>query len=570
MSSIMNKNKHSFLQSLYVNKLLSFSALLFAINFIFAAPISAQVIYEPIYKDIYEFIDRTKTKELIKIDNLVLPLSRDIIAKNLIVLKKNEHQLTSLEKDELQFYFKEYGSEIKKLLSSKSDSTNSDYSLFGYDNYERFRVFSYEDKKVSLFLNPIFGIEYTNEDGKSSNHVWNGVSFYGSFGENIGFSMDFRDNTISGDFSDSLRQFTPKQGIKSNGRESFQFNIVNAQISYRWNWGSISLGKTPFEWGYAESGKIVHSSKAPSYPNIRLDLQITDWLSFNYLHGWLNSEFIDSNEIYESLRDDPKFDRELFKEKYFASHSLLLKPLKGLSFALGESIIYSDRLELSYLIPVMFFRLADHYHSSHNNDAGNNAQFFFNISSRNHIPNTHLYSTLFIDEIITGEILNSEKAKNQLGYTFGLSIVDLPIKNSNFKIEYSHLNPFAYKHYIPTQIYQNQGYDLGHWIGHNADILHLSYHQRFIRGLSSKIWAQFIRKGEEGDADLMYKIPQPEFLFGLNTKYNYYGIDVQYEFIHDLFLKAKYQYSSIETEIEEDVFKKENYSTFNFALYYGM
>lgn len=584
---------------------LRFIFLLFTF-FFFILPLStsAQVIYEPTYKDVYKYLDRLNSKGIIEFDDLIVPVSRDYIAEKLIEADGLKDKLTSLERDELKFYEKEYGNEILKIKgkrqkakgenqeigdrkheeNQKIDSTGFEYvqygsdkeknvrqyTLFKNDKYGRFRVFSYTDNRVQLFVNPILGFEYTNWDSKSYTHIWNGLQFYGSFGDHIGFSMDFRDNTESGEIQDSFRTFTPEQGFKKNGRGSFQFNILNAMVSYKWNWGSISIGKTPFEWGYAENGKIVHSSKAPSYPNIRLDLEITDWLSFNYMYGWLNSEVIDSNESYKSFRENPPSEREVFRSKYIASHTLNIKPIKGLSFALGESIIISDRAELAYFIPVMFFRSADHYLSSQNNNAGSNSQFFFNLSSRNHIPNTHLYASLFIDEIITGDVFNSQKSKNQLAYTFGSSIVDFPVKNSNIKIEYSHMNPFVYQHYIPTQVYSNQGYNLGHWLGHNSDILHLSYEQRCIRGLTSKIWTEFIRKGGNGNADLMYTIPQPEFLFGLNTKYDYYGIDLNYEFIHDLNLRLKYQYSSIDTEYEKGKFNKDSFNTFKMAVYYGL
>ena len=42
-------------------------------------------------------------------------------------------------------------------------------------------------------------------------------------------------------------------------------------------------------------------------------------------------------------------------------------------------------------LPLMFFKLADHYLGNYDNRIGDNAQFFAGVSSRNHIKNTHFY-----------------------------------------------------------------------------------------------------------------------------------------------------------------------------------
>ena len=103
-------------------------------------------------------------------------------------------------------------------------------------------------------------------------------------------------------------------------------------------------------------------------------------------------------------------------------------------------------------------------------------------------------------------------------------------------------------------------------------MLYFSANYRILRGLSTNIWFQSIRKGEEGTPTQQWDVtvPQPDFLFGLSKNYTYYGIDVNYEFIHDLHLRAKYQYSLIETEIVDGQFSKESFNTFKMAIYYGL
>jgi hypothetical protein len=302
-------------------------------------------------------------------------------------------------------------------------------------------------------------------------------------------------------------------------------------------------------------------------PFIRLDVYPVDWLSFNYFHGWLASDAIDSTDIYYTDTGGPRFS---FRNKFIASHTLTLRPLKGLDVSLGESIVYSDELEILYLIPVMFFRLADHYLSRQHNSAGNNAQFFASVSSRGHLKNTHLYGTLFIDEITLNGLFDSYSQRNQIGFTLGSSVTDLPINNLTAKLEYSKIYPYAYNHFIQTTTYESASYVLGHWMGNNADQVYASLKYRFLRGLEAKVWARYIRQGEKGDPDGQYEQPQPPFLFGLRTNHTYFGASVKFEFIHELFVRARYQLTKTSTQQGNLSFIDENINEFHFAVYYGL
>jgi Capsule assembly protein Wzi len=543
---------------------------LLTLHFALLSSLSAQVVYEESNNDVYSFLNRISQRGIIDFDNLIKPIPRLVIAEKLEELNSKKKSLSYLEIEELQYFRNDLGIEIS--LLSDTLINVSKMSLFEFDRYKRFRVFSYESKGFSIVAKPILGYEHgVVEDGTNS-HRWNGLQFHGYIDDNIGFEFSFRDNNESGDNLNRAKYFTEETGvtIAKGNKDSFEYSDFTGSISYSWNWGDISIAKQQLTWGYEKSGNIVLSNKAPSFPVIRLDIKPTDWFRFNYFHGWLNSDVEDTNLAYSSFVED--HNRQIYRNKYIASHTLTLTPTQGLDISLGESIVYSEELQIAYLFPMMFFRAADHYLAYPNNDAGDNSQFFFNISSKNHLKNSHLYASLFIDEIRTGEIFNSDKQRNQIGYNFGLSITDLPINNLTFEIEYTHINPFAYIHYIPSLTYQSDSYNLGHWMGHNGDLFYTALNYRFLRGLKAKIWFQSVRKGEEGLPVQQWdtSIPQPEFLFGLNTNYTYYGLDVNYEFDHDLNIRAKYQYSSIETEYEEGKFSNDSYSTFKFALYYGL
>ena len=533
----------------------------------------AQIVYEPLHRDVYKFLSRLSQKTVIVFDDQVRPVSRKYIAQKLIEATEKSAQLTSLEIEELDFYNRDFKFELDLINDVKIDS--SQITIVGYDEGDRLRLFSFRNNFFSLNLSPILGLKVGSRDNEKLTHFWNGIYTYGYIDKYIGFSFDFRDNLEQGNTIDKHKEFSNITGVDARTDENIidyppnkmEYSGLDAVIATDWSWGSFSFGKDFHEWGYAESGLLVLSQKPPSYGFIRLDIKPVDWFRFNYMHGWLSSDVLDSNSFFYTETGTLSFD---YKNKYFAHHSITLTPLEGLDLSLGESIVYDDELEFLYLIPIMFFRVADHQLSNQTNEAGGNSQFFFSISSRGQIKNTHLYGTLFIDEITLNGISDSEKQRNQLGFTLGGSVTDLPIDNLTLKIEYTKNYPFVYNHYTQSQDYKSSGYNLGHWMEHNAELIYVSLNYRIMRGLQATVWGQFIRKGEEGNIDQQYVQPQPPFLFGLRKNYGYLGAEIKYEYTHELFAKLSYQTTNSSVQQEDLSFIDTRLNEFYFSVYYGL
>lgn len=534
----------------------------------------SQVVYEPLGSDVYTFLSRLSQKGIIELDDQIRPLSRKYIAGKLLSVKQLSEKLTSLETEELNFYLTDFGRELDLLNNVKVEKEK--ISSINKDQFGRYRLFSYRDNIFTINLSPILGAEIGSRDNERLIHIRNGISFYGYLSDNIGFNFRFIDNTEKGNNIDKWRLFTPKTGFHVRNDETIfgfppdkiEYSEVNTNIGVDWSWGKFSVGKDFMEWGYGESGLLVLSQKAPSFPFIRLDINPVDWLSFNYFHGFLASDVVDSNETYYH---ETGGERIIYRDKFIASHTLSVKPTKGLTLSLGESIVYADKFEFSYLFPLMFFRVNDHHLSRQINEAGSNSQFFFSVSSRNHLKNTHLYTSLFIDELTITNIFDKEKQRNQFGYSLGASLTDLLFENLTFTLEFTRIFPFVYEHYIQTTTYQNASYNLGHWMGSNGDLIYGSVNYRFLRGLQATLWAQYIRKGDKGNAYLQYQTqPQPPFLFGLRKNYTYFGGFVKYEILHELFAKFSFQLMKISEQQEDLNYRNSNLNEFYFSIYYGI
>ena len=484
----------------------------------------------------------------------------NILSEKLNEAKAKINMLTSLEKEELDFFESDYLFENN--MNEEKDSIEISSGFFNKDNAGRFRLFHYDNDILKLNVSPILGYEAGFQNKESRKHLWNGLYLYGYLPAKIGFSFDFRDNNESGSLADPYKTFTPTTGIIPNiNKKSFDYSEVKSSISIDWDWGNFVVAKEFMEYGYAKSGNIVLSNKAPSFPFILLQIKPADWINFIYFHAWLSSNVIDSVQVAE-------YKRNVFRDKYFAWHALTISPLKGLDISVGESIVYSDKLELIYFMPVMFYFLADDYIRDHADKPGDaNSQFFASVSSKNHLKNTHLYATIFIDELTLGGIGGSiipdntdvifKSNRMQLGYTVGASVTDLPINNLSTTIEYTKIYPYVYGHHTPAQTYTNASYVMGHWMGHNADLIYLELQYRFIRGLQAKLWGEYIRKGSS-DYSGQYANHQPPFLFGLKNYYKYFGLNLKYELMHELNLEFGFRSNAVSNEIDEGLFEDQN------------
>ena len=530
--------------------------------------LAAQIVFENHDSNIYQFLDKLAIKQVIQLNDQVKPLPRKLIAEKLLTAKEDQKNLTKLEKEELQFYLREYGLELRLI---DDEITGIDRAIFSEDNSGRYRFFSYSSEYFTLAANPVFGVTIGKNKEREKNYFPLGLNAFGYLGNYFGYSFNVLNNRVEpGDQYDSRHRFTWQTGVNIDlaDADRIEYREVRTVVTGSWEWGSMSLGKDFMSWGQAESGTMVLSDKAPSFPFIRLDIHPVKWFSFNYIHGWLNSNVVDSNYIYSTFRDNTK--RFKYRQKFLAQHSVTFQPFNGFYFSFGESIIYSDRMEMVYLIPIMFFDLGDEYISRHSNLAGDNTQFFFGINSEGNIKNTKLFGTFFADELTTNDITDPEKQYYKFGFTLGSKVVDLPVDNLTLAAEYTKIYPGVYQHFIPTQTFKSSDYVLGHWMGDNADQIYVAAGYSFLRGLDFELTYRYLRKGAEATGNTAYEKPIPEFLSGLDKYYTYYGVNVEYEVIHDLKIVADLLLVKRESELRSGDFTITNLDEMYIGFLYGL
>lgn len=501
----------------------------------------SQETFKSSYLDLYDFLESMRYKGIVNFKSELKPINKKLLAELILKVDSQKEKLDELEKDLLDRYKIYFEPELKILR----DSTNEAHSDF-IRTKNRLRLFEYFSKDFSFYADPVLSIEAGTYYDKSLFIRRNGFTINGYAGNNWSYSVRFFDNEESGDNLDKTKRFTRETSlsITKEKKNSFEYDEVTASLMYSWSNGSVSVNKDYLAFGSGNFGKIILSDKAPPFPFIRFDYKPVDWLSFFYFHGFLQSNVPDSTTLrYNSV---PGRISILEVPKYIAFHSLSFYPTDNLSFSIGESIIYSEKIQPIYFIPVMFFRVADHYLGTDNASATGNAQMFADFSYLNRSFKTKLYSTLFIDELSFNSLFEGGNL-SAISYTAGIESYNI-FPQTKFYIEYSRVNPFVYMNSVDAQLYSNDGYKMGHWIESNADILSFGFKKYFTFSLNAEVNAWYFRKGKTEEPIEQYRSPYPAFLYGSKRYEKGLEVKVYYSPVIPVLCALEYRFTDISDE----------------------
>jgi hypothetical protein len=445
--------------------------------------------------------------------------------------------LSKRQKKELEFYLKAYMLEAAPPMEFNRKTTL-------YNKQKNFALAAnppglfYKDSLFTLALKPIAGGRYsTNENGGLTESWWGG-SLWGYIGENFGFYSSLRDHNVSR-IMIAPEYFVHQSGVpfKNYGDEGIDYSEARGGMMVSWKWGSFGLVKDHVEWGTGYNGTNIQSGRAPSFAMIKLHLKPVRWFEFDYYHGWLVSQVIDSANSYYSNGTY----RKVFYPKYMAANMFTFYPVRNLIFSFGNSIIYSDLggPHAAYMIPFLFYKSVDHTLNATTGGVGQNSQMFFNISSRN-IKYLHLYVSLFMDDFSINHFRESDEY-NLLSWKFGFRLSDFPLKNLSLIAEYTHTNPVVYQHKIETITYTSNRYNMGHYLRDNSREIYVALLYKPIRGLQVKLAYTLGQHGDDYDyADCannpdcdLHKLPPLDNITWENQTIQ---LDARYEIINNTYV----------------------------------
>ena len=507
---------------------------------------TAQVVFVPLDNDVYDFLERMEIKNAATISKSIKPISRKNVIKNLLKIYESENYnvLNKYEKKRLKKYIKEFSYEEKFLNSQRNINVDKKWKLFNFP-YK----FYYEDN--FLAFNPVFRIKHRMNESdisyfsEDNTRITGGGRIYGYLGDKIGFYFYGVNNAEWGNEHDIKKIDTSEQAVGALISNDKYYDEVDAYVSFSTKYADLIVGRFSNYWGCGKTGSLFISDRAPSYPQIMLKAKFGDWLRFIYFHGWLESN--DTTFTYPLDWTERKF----YKKKYIAAHRLEIKPFRNLKFGLSELIYYGERNpELVYFIPVMLFWSAQHY----TNDQDN----YLNGIDVEWIPTDFckLYGSLMIDEIKLSKIFDKNESHNYVGFQAGSYFVEPFLKGLDFRLEYTHLNPWTYTHKFPINEATSDDYLMGYWTGQNSDNLYFGIDYRLNQKTKISFDCSRYRKGAQDSIKYQYTIsPAEKFLYGHQYTKNIFGILLEYEVWDNLFCKIGYEFWNCdvnEENIEND------------------
>ncbi|HDP55485.1 MAG TPA: hypothetical protein ENN24_07405 [Bacteroidetes bacterium] len=528
MLTIKIKNKE-----LYLSKCLAMHFKNFAITLLLLLTtllaFGQDVYHHVTNQGVYELIDELANMGVIRVNSSVKPYSRKQISQLLTQANSQPEKLSKRQKAEIAFYLNDFG---------KEQNITKDFP-------RRFDALYHKDSLFALTLNPVLGVNTLSNSGDVIYRRWVGAEMWGYIGANFAMYASLRDyneNIRLGD-KDYLNHFQGG-GYKPNA-DGGEFSEMRGGLSYGWNWGSISLVKDHLEWGSGYNGTNILYSKAPSFTMIKLNVKPSDWFELNFIHGWLVSQVIDSSRIYNY--DGQK--RDMFHPKYIAANLFTLTPFDRLNVSFGNSIIYSDMdIHPAYFTPLFFYKSIDHHLNGMSNSTGQNSQMFFDISSRL-IKHTHMYATLFFDELSMSRMFDAEKHSNFFSLKAGIRLSNFPIKNLTLTAEYTRNNPQTFEHIIETTTFESNMYNLGHYLRENAQELYLAASVKPFKNLSILVSYTNAQKGpytSEEDSRLGLI-----FLEHVDWRAQLISTTVRYQVLNDSYVYAGIDYGNYSGNTEQ-------------------
>ena len=531
-------------------------------------------------KGIYEFLDELANIHIIAINSAVKPYSRLFIAHRLQEAEEKKDQLNTRQQKELEFYLLDFGKELgdewrngataqrhkgataQRLNGTMAKWLNGTAAQRSKGKKLRMDLFYFRDSVFSLTVNPILGGEvFSNSSGKAT-YLQNGAEARGYI-QKWGFYASLTDNHEKPLLG--LPQYLT-QRVDGHIKGTSDWSEMRGGVTYSWKWGNAGLVKDNLQWGNNYNGANIFGGNNPSFVQLRLHISPVKWFEFNYFHGWLNSMVVDSSKSFWVTNSYGTSYREHYHRKYIAANMFTFTPLKNLNLSAGNSIVYDYiNANPAYLIPLFFYKSVDHSQTSGIDNM--NSQMFFDISSRQ-IRNLHLYVTWFIDELSAARFTMKDQW-NFFSWKAGFRLTDLPVSNLSFTSEFTYTYPLTFQHYVPTLTFQNQGYNLGHYLKDNSREWYIAFDYHPLRTLDINLFFLDAIRGPDYTELGVNRVGNPPLAF-IQWHDTSYGIKASYQVINDLYTWLSFSAGNItgDTRWSPEYFFG-NKNTINLGMSFG-
>ena len=459
------------------------------------------------YTQIYSFLDELAGDGLIHLNSAVRPYPRNFIAQKLLEAQQQDSLLSRRQRDELGFYLNEFSLERDTVPDNWVEWTNR--KTFNLSLAQPSFHYLTPKRNFKISIKPILGMDvYASKKGAIIKR-WYGAEINMDIARHVSIWGSLRDNSWNGlglksEYYPSTAYYSPysKQGGAKLSRPGYLNDFPAAQYKeaerygadfsdskggislYSW-WGSISLQRESIVWGDAYHSSVILSGHNPAVPMLSINLRPCRWFEFNWFHAWLVSNVLDSTYYYTEVRNEgaPEVRHYRPAGKYMSANMFTFSPIRQLSFSIGNSIVYAERTpQAIYFIPVAFYKSLDHLLTKGLAIENQNSQVFFTINTRN-LRHLNLYASVFVDEFSLARWKPSNPQRNLVSWQVGFNLTNWPLRNLSLQAEFMRSNIACYTHSVALTAYTSNSYNMGHYMGDNAQNIYAKLSYKPVRGL---------------------------------------------------------------------------------------
>ena len=458
------------------------------------------------YTKVYDFIDELITDGVVSNQTAIRPFTRNQIADLLTQAQRADSLLSKRQADELKFYLNEFALENDLMVDNHVQY--SDHRTFSLSLADP--QFSYKslNNMFKMRIRPILGGDVMLSKKGAIIQRWWGAELQMDIAKHLSIWGSLRDNSWNGNWlnktyfpseyerikgakihygaSQVMPALSPLAGVQyKEASYGGDFSDSKGGINlYSW-WGSIGIQRENIRWGDTYHSSNILSGRSPAVPMITLQLTPCKWFQLDYFHAWLVSNVLDSTYYY--LENTTQGGNTLLNyrpyNKFMAANMFTFTPIKQLSLSFGNSIVYAEQsIQAAYLIPIAFYKSLDHLLTKGIRTQNQNSQAFASISVRpvNHLE---LYGSFFIDEIKFSRFKPSEPENNPISYLVGFNWSGWPIDGLSLRGEFMRSYIACYTHSIDVLTWASNSYNMGHYMGDNAQSIYAELAYRPVRGL---------------------------------------------------------------------------------------
>ncbi len=477
---------------------------------LFCTTLSAQNIPVPLaYTQIYDYLDELITDGVITVQTSVRPYTRSQVAMMLVQAQGADSLLSRRQRDDLRFYLNEFALERDTMVNNYVQySDHSTFSLSLADPQFSYRMLT---NMFKIRIRPILGADVMVSKKGTLLQRWWGAELQMDIARHLSIWGSLRDNSWSGNWlsktyfpTETDRMYGARIHYGASRVEPALNNIPGVQYKeanyggdfsdsrgginlYAW-WGSIGLQRENIRWGEAYHASNILSGRNPAVPMLTLQLTPCRWFQFDYFHAWLVSNVLDSTYYYTENTTIGSTARHYRPaSKYMAANMFTFTPIRQLSFSFGNSIVYAERSpQAAYFIPIAFYKSLDHLLTKGLRTENQNSQVFASLSVRP-VEHLQLYGSFYLDEFKFSRLKRSDPENNPISYMVGFNWSGWPLSGLSLKAEFMRSYIACYTHSVDVLTWESNGYNMGHYMGDNAQSIYTELSYRPIRGMSLRI-----------------------------------------------------------------------------------